>query len=58
MILITTFFVKFSLSKRIGALIDKLAEGLAEVGNMFLLRQAMNAKLNGENDYLPFTSLW
>lgn len=58
MILITTFFVKFSSSKRIGALIDKLAEGLAEVGNMFLLRQAMNAKLNGENDYLPFTSLW
>lgn len=58
MILITTFFVKFSSSKRIGALIDKLAEGLAEVGNIFLLRQAMNAKLNGENDYIPFTSLW
>lgn len=41
-----------------GAPTDKLAQGLAEVGNIFLFRQAMNAKLNGENDYLPFTSLW
>lgn len=58
MILMTTFFVKFSSSKRMGAPTDKLAQGLAEVGNIFLFRQDMNAKLNGENDYLPFTSLW
>lgn len=41
-----------------GAPTDKLAQGLTEVGNIFLFRQDMKAKLNGENDYLPFTSLW